>query len=321
MNPQRAVRALVVACLVLGGVGATPVRAALLAPTAVDDAYTLVGDGPLVVAAPGVLGNDERGVLDTAALRAPAGHGTVVLAQDGSFKYSPDAGYRGTDAFRYRIETLLSHSGDASVTITIVAPTPTPTPTPTPRPTPTPTPRPTLPLPSLPLPSLPLPSLPPPTAIPTAVPSVTPQPTVPPTPPPTIAPTPTPAGTAEPTPVPAQRPSDVGPIVPIPPPPSSSPTAPTSSPEATLAVPVDVGEGRDRPLVVDSDRLVLGGFEWQVPGLLLSVPGLLLILAVAFQLLGGLAWIPLIRRRLGTFGLRLTGLRLTGLRLTGRPRR
>ena len=36
-----------------------------------------------------------------------------------------------------------------------------------------------------------------------------------------------------------------------------------------------------------------------VPTVLLSVPGLLLILAFAAQAAGGLAWLPLIRRHLG----------------------
>ena len=55
------------------------------------------------------------------------------------------------------------------------------------------------------------------------------------------------------------------------------------------------------PPVVATADIVLVGFEWQVAGLLLSVPGVLLILAVAFQLVGGLAWLPVVRRRLGTF--------------------
>ena len=44
------------------------------------------------------------------------------------------------------------------------------------------------------------------------------------------------------------------------------------------------------------------GFAWQVPALALSVPGLIVVVAVCLQVLGGLAWLPLIRRRLGGFG-------------------
>jgi hypothetical protein len=45
-------------------------------------------------------------------------------------------------------------------------------------------------------------------------------------------------------------------------------------------------------------------FDWAVPGLLLSLPGLILVLAIAAQLGGALAWLPLVRRRIGGFGLR-----------------
>ena len=44
------------------------------------------------------------------------------------------------------------------------------------------------------------------------------------------------------------------------------------------------------------------GFAWQVPALALSVPGLIVVVAVFLQVLGGLAWLPLIRRRLGGSG-------------------
>jgi hypothetical protein len=47
-------------------------------------------------------------------------------------------------------------------------------------------------------------------------------------------------------------------------------------------------------------------FDWAVPGLVLSIPGLLLVLAIAAQAAGALAWLPLVRRRIGGFGLRET---------------
>ena len=44
------------------------------------------------------------------------------------------------------------------------------------------------------------------------------------------------------------------------------------------------------------------GFAWAVPGLVLSVPGLLLVLAViAVQAIGAGAWLPVVRRRIGSF--------------------
>jgi hypothetical protein len=47
-----------------------------------------------------------------------------------------------------------------------------------------------------------------------------------------------------------------------------------------------------------------GAFLWAVPSLALSVPGLLLVAAILAQAAGGLAWIPIVRRRIGGFGLR-----------------
>jgi hypothetical protein len=51
----------------------------------------------------------------------------------------------------------------------------------------------------------------------------------------------------------------------------------------------------------------LGIFRWAVPGLALSVPGLLVIVAIALQAAGGLAWLPLIRRKITSSGARSGG--------------
>ena len=48
----------------------------------------------------------------------------------------------------------------------------------------------------------------------------------------------------------------------------------------------------------------LGTLTWAVPGLVVAVPGLLLVVAVLAQALGGAVWLPVIRRRIGAFGLR-----------------
>jgi hypothetical protein len=47
-----------------------------------------------------------------------------------------------------------------------------------------------------------------------------------------------------------------------------------------------------------------GLIDWAVPSLVLSVPGLLVVLAVAAQAAGGVVWVPLARRWLGGFGVR-----------------
>jgi hypothetical protein len=50
------------------------------------------------------------------------------------------------------------------------------------------------------------------------------------------------------------------------------------------------------------DSVPFAGFDWAVPTLALSVPGLLLILAVVGQGGVGLMWMPIVRRWLGGFG-------------------
>jgi hypothetical protein len=43
--------------------------------------------------------------------------------------------------------------------------------------------------------------------------------------------------------------------------------------------------------------------DWAVPALTLTVPGLLVMLAVLAQLSAGAIWLPVVRRWLGAFGL------------------
>jgi hypothetical protein len=95
---------LVLAFFVGGGVG--PVHAQVL--LAGDDSYAVPYGEALVVEAFGVLDNDtldgepagENGA--TVELVADAAHGTLALAPDGSFTYTPGAGFDGVDGFVYR---------------------------------------------------------------------------------------------------------------------------------------------------------------------------------------------------------------------------
>jgi VCBS repeat-containing protein len=61
-------------------------------------------DAPLTVAAPGLLVNDTPAGSAplSAVLVAQPSHGTVALAADGSFSYTPTGGYAGDDSFSYR---------------------------------------------------------------------------------------------------------------------------------------------------------------------------------------------------------------------------
>lgn len=69
-----------------------------------DDEYETPLDTPLTVNAPGVLANDIGGAcgLLTAAIETPPALGTVNLATDGSFVYTPDPGTAEIVTFVYR---------------------------------------------------------------------------------------------------------------------------------------------------------------------------------------------------------------------------
>jgi len=92
-----------------------------------DDAYETIAGVTLDVAAPGVLENDV--LLDpdeevsVQILEGPQ-HGDLSMNDDGSFTYIPDAGYMGTDTFRYMVLSVQTinaaeWSDDATVTITV----------------------------------------------------------------------------------------------------------------------------------------------------------------------------------------------------------
>jgi Domain of unknown function (DUF4347)/Bacterial Ig domain/SMP-30/Gluconolactonase/LRE-like region len=74
-------------------------------PIASDDSYVTNEDAPLTVPGPGVLGNDSDPDGDAlqATLSTNPSHGFVTLAADGSFAYTPNANYFGTDSFVYKV--------------------------------------------------------------------------------------------------------------------------------------------------------------------------------------------------------------------------
>jgi hypothetical protein len=47
-----------------------------------------------------------------------------------------------------------------------------------------------------------------------------------------------------------------------------------------------------------------GVLGFTLPALVVSVPGLLLLLAIGAQAIGALAWLPVVRRRMGGLGVR-----------------
>ncbi|MGI9066294.1 MAG: tandem-95 repeat protein [Pyrinomonadaceae bacterium] len=93
-------------------------------PAAIGDSYSVIGDLTLNVAAPGVLSNDtdiDTGSI-TALLNAGPTHGTLNLNANGSFTYTPNTGYVGSDSFTYHANDGSANSNVATVTITVTAP-------------------------------------------------------------------------------------------------------------------------------------------------------------------------------------------------------
>jgi hypothetical protein len=161
-----------------------------------------------------------------------------------------------------------------------------------------------------------------PTLLPTRPPTKTPRPDPSPTPSPTLTPEPTPTHD------PSDRPTDPQPpaATATPPPGSGSVTpSPSAEPDADALPPVTAGgsgpgnaapgsqlrigrdweaDGGTGPQIDVSLAAIesLGTLSWAVPSLVLAVPGLLLVLAVLAQAVGGVLWLPVIRRRIGSFG-------------------
>jgi VCBS repeat-containing protein len=92
------------------------------APIAVNDSYSVNEDTPLTVTAPGVLANDSD-VIDslTAVVASSPAHGTLTLNANGSFTYTPNSNYNGSDSFTYKANDGTDDSMAATVSITVNA--------------------------------------------------------------------------------------------------------------------------------------------------------------------------------------------------------
>jgi len=269
-------------------------------------------------------------------------NGSFTFTSGGSFTGPRTFTYRASDGLASSPTRTVTINVTAPAATPTPPPTPPPTPAPTPRPTPAPTPRPTPvptptpnplptlplptpPLPTLPLPTLPLPTLPLPTSpLPTLpLPSVSlpPLPGASATPTPSLGPGGSPGASATATPSSSSASASPG-SIPLPggstdpsstPGPGADPSAPIGGPGSVGGVPpgddsgFTVGFSGLGPIdgLVDVDVVGFDALlEWAVPALVLSVPGLLLLLAVLAQAAGGLLWLPMVRRWLGGFGFR-----------------
>ena len=120
-----------------GSSDATVTIGVVRVPSAVNDGYTSPLAGPLVVAAPGVMANDDRGVPQaavasfgggslggTAATNAAGASvsdgqgGTIQLDANGALTHTPSGTFAGTITFQYRLTNAVG-SSDATVTITV----------------------------------------------------------------------------------------------------------------------------------------------------------------------------------------------------------
>ena len=98
------------------------VAAANVAPSAQADAFNVDEDATLTVAADGVLGNDDDDDGDdlTAQLvLGPANALSFTLSSDGSFTYTPEPDFNGSDSFTYQANDGQTNSNIATVTITV----------------------------------------------------------------------------------------------------------------------------------------------------------------------------------------------------------
>lgn len=160
-----------------------------------------------------------------------------------------------------------------------------------------------LPLPSAPLPIatiLPLPSASLPIAtgspLPSAsIPTATPRPSALTSRPPAA---PSPAATAVPAPASTPAPTSTVPARAIP-----APESVASRPAAAGLIVSDVSLERPVTVAVAAAHTGAGQLVWAVPGLVLGLPGVLLLAIVAAQLVGGAAFLGLTRRTLGGLGI------------------
>jgi VCBS repeat-containing protein len=92
------------------------------APLAVDDSYSVDEDTVLTVSSGlGVLNDDTDPEDDPLAANEASSptNGTLILAADGSFNYTPNAEFSGTDVFTYTAFDGTSSSPEATVTLTV----------------------------------------------------------------------------------------------------------------------------------------------------------------------------------------------------------
>ena len=96
-----------------------------------NDAYSVKHDHTLRVAAPGVLANDTGLAPLSAVLVASAAHGTLMFNADGSFVYTPNAGYgvatNSADSFTYAAQDGSGKTSNVATAVITIIPDNPPT--------------------------------------------------------------------------------------------------------------------------------------------------------------------------------------------------
>jgi hypothetical protein len=94
-------------------------------PTAVNDTFATSLNTMLAVPSPGVLANDNSngGGAMSAVLDSNTTNGSLTLNANGSFAYTPDVGFSGSDSFMYHAVSTVGSGNVVTVTITVSAAT------------------------------------------------------------------------------------------------------------------------------------------------------------------------------------------------------
>jgi len=96
------------------------------APITADSLFSAAAGNRLIVSSPGVLAtatDAEGDALSTVMLVAPS-HGKLTINANGSFEYTPDFGYVGTDSFDFSADDGNASSAPSTVAIEIFAAAP-----------------------------------------------------------------------------------------------------------------------------------------------------------------------------------------------------
>lgn len=100
---------------------AAPTIIAFFPPAAANDTYDVTEDMPLVVSAPGVLANDGGLPFPHVEQHVGPQHGTLLLNSNGSFTYTPNPNFAGTDEFYYRATNGIAPDAIARVELRVHA--------------------------------------------------------------------------------------------------------------------------------------------------------------------------------------------------------